>query len=905
MSLKRNKQQRASARVRSVGANARFSGLPEPLAVARGMRVGGAGMNTLAAAVAGILYCAGGANYAQAQAAAEPASTESALEEVVVTASATGVRKLDASFSIISANLEQIKMSNPQATADILKLSPGIWPESSGGQTGANIEIAGLPGGGDSPYFSNMLEGSPIYGMPSLSFMDSSSLFRLDDTIQRVEIVQFGPGAIYGPGQLGATANFILKRGTDTPTGSLGITYGSEHLYRVDAFVGGPIAPGWYGSAGGFYRASDGIRDPQFKADLGGQFTATVSHDLDGGSLMFYFRALDDKNQFITPVPVIENGLNGSFSQYPGFNALTSTYQSNAMRHVNVPSAAGGFQNADLDNGRGGTLYYLGSKYDKKIGTWTFTNSFLFNGGDLNTNALFSGNNPRPLSYYLYGCQVPQPAGFCNGTTAVDSHNYGVGSNGLPTLTGGNGQGIPLSTNVSAHTVGGGTVAPGQSVIQQGWWFIQKHLTNITDEFRVSKEIFDGNTLTAGVYLANYTDDDNWSFGNQMLMTNTPNAQPIVLNYTNGLGQTVNLSSPQGFVDMNSNFNILEHGSAQNTAFYLTDSWKWNGFLFDVGARIENIDAHQRTCNRSNQQLGTSLDLYDNAVPICNGTWDNEHFDHTKSSFTTGVNYEILDNMSVYARFNTGVHFNDFDNGIRSSGPLTATVNTSTGITAPIQTVKNIEFGFKFQNSFAYLDINAYHRQFLGLPYQQTNDTGVGFGPITAYGSDAKGINFNATVTPIHNLNVNVVGDYMDGHYTHYNGCAPYTDINGNAQCSNIDGQPLQRQPKFQIRVTPSYTVEPLWGAVTGWVTYEHVGQRYEDITGLGALGSYYMLEAGLLFNYGNNWELRLQGTNLTNQIAITEGNARRIGQAAGVDNVLLARPYPGREGNIGVKYKF
>src|SRR3984893_14364597 len=302
MSLKRNKKQRSSAPVRSIRSNAPFSRLSAPMAVARG-----AGLNTLAAAVAGILYCAGGANYAHAQAeVAAPVTSESGLDEVVVTASATGVRKLDASYNIISANSEQIKQANPKSTADILKVSPGIWPESSGGQTGANIEIAGIPGGGDAPYFTNMLEGMPLYGMPSLSFMDSSSLFRLDNTIQRVEVVQGGPGAVFGPGQMGATANFILRRGTAEPSGEAGVTYGNEHLIRVDGFYGFPVMPGWLASVGGFYRSSDGIRSPQFKADEGGQIPATLSHDLDGGTLMFWARGLDDKNQFIVPVPVIQ-----------------------------------------------------------------------------------------------------------------------------------------------------------------------------------------------------------------------------------------------------------------------------------------------------------------------------------------------------------------------------------------------------------------------------------------------------------------------------------------------------------------------------------------------------------------------------------------------------------------------
>ncbi len=286
-------------------------------------------------------------------------------------------------------------------------------------------------------------------------------------------------------------------------------------------------------------------------------------------------------------------------------------------------------------------------------------------------------------------------------------------------------------------------MSPNQSVISQGWWYIQKHLTNLTDEFRVSKEVFDGNTLTGGVYLANYTDDDNWSLGNNMIMSNTPNATPIVLSYVQG-GQTFNLTSPNGIYNMNGNYNILEHGTAQNTAVYLADNWKWNQFLFDAGARLENIDAHQRTCNRTNVQLGTAQDLYDNATPTCNGTWDNENYNKTRPSFTTGVNYEIFNNMSVYARFNTGVHFDDFDNGIRGAG----------GNFAPLETNKNIEFGFKFQNSFAYADISAYHRQFLGLQYQETTQNGVPLSGISTYGSDSKGIDFIGTLTPIHNLNI-------------------------------------------------------------------------------------------------------------------------------------------------------
>src|SRR2546430_1969403 len=250
-------------------------------------------------------------------------------------------------------------------------------------------------------------------------------------------------------------------------------------------------------------------------------------------------------------------------------------------------------------------------------------------------------------------------------------------------------------------------------------------------------------------------------------------------------------------------------------------------------------------------------------------------------SYTVGANYEFASNMSAYVRGNTGVHFDDFDNGIRTAG----------GNFAPLQTVTNFEFGFKFQNAFAYLDLSAYHRQFTGLQYQETNNVGAGTGVISTYGADAKGVDFVGTVTPIERLSIRVVGDYMDGTNSHFIGCAPYIDINGNNQCAQLNGAPLQRQPKLQFRITPIYTLVPgTWGDVTAWVAYEHVGQRYEDQSGLQPLGSYYMLGAGIAANIGKEWEFRVQGTNLTNQIALTEGNARKFGAATGIGGVLLAR---------------
>jgi hypothetical protein len=69
-------------------------------------------------------------------------------------------------------------------------------------------------------------------------------------------------------------------------------------------------------------------------------------------------------------------------------------------------------------------------------------------------------------------------------------------------------------------------------------------------------------------------------------------------------------------------------------------------------------------------------------------------------------------------------------------------------------------------------------------------------------------------------------------------------------------------------------------------------------------LGNYYDLSFGVQANVGQHWVYSVQGTNLTNQIGITEGNSRLFGFASG-GGVILARSIEGREINGQIKYNF
>jgi outer membrane receptor protein involved in Fe transport len=841
-------------------------------------------LNSLAAAIAGILYCASGAYAADEQTTA-PATSAAAstgsnsLEEVVVTASAQGVRKLDASFNIVSMNLEEIQNANPASAAEIYKMSPGIWPEASGGQTGVNIDVAGFPnGGGDSPYFTTMIQGSPLYGAPYLSFMDNSSLIRFDDTIERVEVVQGGTSAIFGPGQPGATANFILRTGSDKSEGSIGLTYYSEGGERVDAFISGKIIDGWYGSLGGFYRVDDGVRDPQYPSDIGGQITATLKHDLDNGSIMFWYRMLQDKNQWVADFPY--EVVNGSPQPYPGFNQLNNTYNSKQLQNFLIPSPAGGFENDDISNGRGAALNYFGSELHLKFDNgWSISNNFLFDGGYVNTQALVNNGNPTPLSSFIGALTLPAA--------------------------------LPNSA-VTANYANGAAVPMDQSVITEQVWFVRKKIMNLTDEFRLSMDLFSGNTLTAGVYGAYYTDNDQWSISSNVLMDNVPNASPIILQGVAG-GNIYNVTSPQGIVNSNGGYYIFEQGKATNVALYLYDSWKLDSWLFDASARLEHMNLSQQTSNASPVQMGSAFDLWDNAVDLPNGTYTTGGKVSTIPTFSVGANYEFTDHMSAYVRANNGVHFANFDD-VRTNtiGPLSGAANAAGTVNPPLQRMQNYEGGFKIQNRYTYIDASIYYKEFSGIPYTPVNIQNQPIGPQEIYGSQAKGVRLIGTVNPgadadlefLQTFKIAVNANYVDEKYKDFQGCYIYTNIQNQVICGSINGQPLARTPDLRISVTPSDLQTFGWGTLSEFMTYEHVGQHYQDGTGLNPLGTYYDIAAGIVATMGDHWQLRLLGSNLTNQIGLTEGNARFGGNAV-QNSVGFGRSIVGREGSIQLKYKF
>jgi outer membrane cobalamin receptor len=797
------------------------------------------------------------------------------LDSVVVTGNAAygGVKKLDASYSVTSLTEEQISQANTTSANDLLKASPGIHVESSGGQSGANIEVAGFPGADQSPYVTIALEGIPLYPMAGLRFAEEGTFLRLDDTIAKAEFVQGGPGVLYGNAQPGLFANFLLKQGTDAPSGDVGVTVGSEGMYRLDGFVGFPIGEGsgWYGSIGGFWRSSDGVRDPQFKADEGGQLTGTLTRNWDDGSLMFYARYLNDKNQFVTDTPIL-NPSRGQFSDYPGFDPLTGTMGSKADQYeflqttpCNTSGCTPGGYSINLADGRGPKALFTGATFDWDFGNgWVFSDKLGFSAGSEYMVALYStGTNPLPLSAYIAGKE------------SADNLPSGL-------------------TAIANYANGGGPADMNQNVVPQELRRVSQQFHSVSNEAHISKELFDGNTLTIGNYTASYNSTEIAYQGAQILLQAVSNPNPISVALTNGTN-TWQLASSQGFV-LGPQTALLVRGQGFNTAFFVSDNWKIGDWLFDAGIRDEYQHLTSYSVNGATGDLDDDpYSLYNNVSRYLVNSETGYYYGKTAPSWTIGINYEFDSNMSAYARVSDGVHFPSFTD-----------ITSLAGV--PVNKIHNMELGFKYQADWIYASLTGYRRLFYNVPANfLVAVDGVSSNATFLYGSATNGLNMQVTLKPFENFSVALSGDVMDGKYTHSNGCVTFQGTINETVCNasyDFDGNQLQRQPSTQGRLTPAYTLPTSWGSLTGWVTYEYIGSHYGDQLEQQPLGHYYDLAFGVVADVGTNWQLRLQGTNVTNQIGITEGNARILG-AATVGGVILARSIEGREINFQVKYKF
>lgn len=467
----------------------------------------------------------------QANDAAVAADAAASEEETVIivtgTAGGASLRKQDASFAITAVSADALAEAAPKSTAEVFTLVPGVWAESSGGKSGANIDVRGLPGGGDAPFVTLAIGGAPLYGTPTLSFFEQTSIFRTDETIVSVEALRGGPNAVFGRGEPGVTMNFRLKEGSASTEGLVKLSTSDYGLKQIDAVISGPIATDLYYMVGGYWSQSHGIRDAQFDSERGKQLTANITYEPTWGKLGVFTRWTNDVGQWYLPMSLVSGNDLGTFSQL-----------GNATRYRTLTIDRNGTtKEFDFRHGRGwkGSISGLNLEIDV-------------------SDALTLRDN---MAY-----------------TNGNADTYGLVPDGAPVL-------VSALADPSVSTRDGTLLAGSEYVQNYGHWVVEKDIKSFTNDLSLAWKT-GGNTLTAGFYRADFSSNDFWTLGNFTPLHNVQNGDFLESSVTCADLQAAGSGSGCW------RFGLRSEGDATVNALYLADSLEvTDKFRIDAGVRRE------------------------------------------------------------------------------------------------------------------------------------------------------------------------------------------------------------------------------------------------------------------------------------------------------------------------------
>ncbi len=821
--------------------------------------------------------------------AAMPAlAQEGQVEEVIVTAraGATEQRRVEASYAITTVPQATLRLQSPPSVAEVLKNVPGFWVEASGGVGGANIRARGIPIEGTAA-LSLQEDGLPVQHDGGLGFLNSDFSFRYDEGVERVEVVRGGPSSIFASYAPGGVINFITRKPTQAFEGVAKVEVGDYGYGRADLWMGA-VVDGVRLGLGGFYRNSQGVRDPGFTADDGGQFRFSIGKDLgDRGSIDFNIKHIDDNTIFYLPVPLTFDS-KGDTAEVPGFDALYGTFAGPETRNLTLRTNSGPFP---FDLSRGADLkltqYTLDGRYELGAG-FELIEKLRYKDATLVRAGLFP-NTPLTATARIAQAVASVPAALGPVTGRL------VYANGLQPFdtAGQNGNGLVMDAFVR------------QQDIKLSEWINDTRLQRRFDFGGQSHDV------AIGFYYADVEERFRQQ-GAAVLIDVQDQARLLSLTAVNAAGQTVATFTENGFSRYGTQFNNAE-GKSKTVALYASDEWRLGSKLrIDLGFRWERIEFTGRNERSATVNLNQSATAADDSAIVGTGVYDLLDREYDDWGATAGVNYQLQPDFGVFARYTKAFR-------LPSLGDL---ITSPTRVDARLQGIDLAEGGVKFQRRLFSLYATGFYtgfdsQGFTETRFDQATNAFVSrteFASTKAYGIEVEGMVrpvswFDLTVTGT--LQNPTLGDFIfNERVAKVAGACPATTDTptAGADClrqRDFSGNQQIRTPKISGRIVPGVTL--LDGKLRVQGELQYYGKRYSDIANTLTIPSYYLVNMQVRYDFSERLSLFGNVTNLTNEIGLTEGNPRAgqfISGEAGA-RYYLARPELGRAFRASLLYRW
>jgi len=780
------------------------------------------------------------------------------LQALVVTGTQSPRMNLDASVAVTTLTANEVQAAAPRSTTEMLRYVPGFTRvESSGGEVNQNYAIRGILG---IEYVAFLEDGMPVFPTMHQSFMNADNLFRFDANIDRMEVVRGGSSPLFGSNTPGAIVNFINKSGGDVFSGTMRAAGATKGLARYDLNMNGPFGDDWRFSVGGFYRYDHGVRNPGFPGIRGGQLKANVTRLLDNGYLRFSVKHLDDRNQFILPLPFTDPA-NPNFVTGLTDYASMSTPEGLDLR---VPTPIGDLT-LPLDNGLStqATWFTADASFDL-TDDWHLQNTAQVMQNNQQWNALLPFN-ALTAQDFVTGPTSATALAFPAGTTFQYTFTNHFDATGAP---------LPFDTP-------NGLVAPG------GEWHVEKPMSAIQDQLQLRRS-FGKHSLSIGGYFANYTEDNHWFF-TQILtdVRDNPRFLDLVVTPPGGTPRNVTKNGFRNFL------NEYHNGSGQATAISGVVGGEiqlLERLRADVGVRVEYNTFVQNSENVSTFDLdGDSTTTFDKEQ------FGNNSFRHFNRSITDwsaslGLNYRLNESVSLYGSGARGYKMPALDEFLNASAQAQVDLFDSREVQAG-------ELGVKYASGRVGVTLNGFYTKLKNIVGQgaevdpATGSTAWVIRPSPdqrSYGAELEGF-----VTPVEGLQVFGSGTLIKAEL--------------GAGIDSLVGRELAVVPRTIGNLAAIYS-PPRGGGLQFKADMHWVGSRFTESPLTRIVNT--KLPSYTYFNFGAGIAIPNAGARINVDLlnafqskGLEEGNPRLV--AVGGSPIFLARPLLPRRVQASIEYDF
>ncbi len=804
-----------------------------------------------------------------AQDAAEAEAPEGG--DIVVTgrAGAGNRTKLDTSYSVTTLDNDTIRSRAPSSVTETLKSVPGFWVEASGGEGSGNVRARGIPVDGFGSI--NLLEdGLPVQHDPALGFLNADQAFRLDESIERIEVVRGGPSSIFYSNAPGGVVNYIVRKPGDTMSGNGRILYGpTAELYRFDGWVGAPLGDDWKLGIGGFYRNEAGVRDPGFTGNKGGQIRADLSKDFGTASIAVSYKYLDDNAIFYAGIPLTKDA-QGDIVGIAGFDPRYGTTASRATSFLSLRSARG---TIGFDNTKGTDVrLHQGSV----LAAWEFGDGFRLTNNTRYRDSHTVRNGVFPASVstaaaYIAANRAALLAAYPGATNVALRY---AGTNDAFDVAGQNGNGDIFLNAARPVTVD------------------EREFLN---DLRLSKQfdLLGRHDVSIGGYFVRIKE----TFGRYSAVTLqdvSDNSRLLDFVALNAAGQVVGSLTQNGVARYGSEF-ANGYGDQTTWAIYASDEWQVApGFRIDGGVRYEKVSTDGAQEGTRTVNLGDATTLADNTVLTGNGVFTAYDRKYDRLGVTIGADWQFADTAGAFARFTSAFRL-----------PSVGAFITNATATPRVQRIKMYEAGLKYSTPLASAYATAFLTDFdsFSIGNFLFDPATGGFTQQTVFtDTRAYGVEFEGVVRPARWFDFTLNATWQDPTFRNLR----FNELQGTTLVPrDYSGNQLLRVPRVALRATPAVTL--LGERLRVQADVEHYTKRFSDAANTTRLPAYTVLNASARYNLTDRVTLWAYGDNLTNTIGLTEGNPRAGELTSGQANDLLfiGRPIVGRNVRFAVDVRF